>query len=156
MPIPTILNPKINLIQPLRRSLKKTRLFFGIPFLLICLGCIHLISHYDPVTYKGLTDVKAETALFLENVSGDKPYSEYAANFADLQLQVEKIYEYEKGKKLNADTLAQISEIRAMIQDMMNLYKEKNKLSVLYLQEKKKQLETAFDLAIATEDSKSR
>ena len=126
------------------------------PLMVVWIGCVHLIADYDQVTYKSLTDLKAETMLFLEKVNADQPYAEYAAKFDDLQLQLEKVYQYEKGKKLNSDTIGQITEIRTMLQETMDRYKEQNKLSSFYLQEKIKQLETAFDLAISTENSKSR
>ena len=139
-----------------RGRLKKAQPVLLVPFLLLWVGCVHLIANYDPITYKGLTDLKAETMLFLENMDAGKPYAEQTQRFEDLQLKIEKVYEYEKGKKLNNDTIAQLSEIRTMIQEITTRYKEQDTLSSFYLEEKKKQLETAFDLAIATESSKSK
>jgi hypothetical protein len=136
-----------------RCGLKKGFIPF-VPFLLLWAGCVHLIANYDVVTYKGLTDLKAETMLFLENIDGGKPYSEYAGKFEDLQLQIEKVYEYEKGKRLNDDTIAQVGEVRAMLQEMIKRYQEQNQLNSIYLQEKKQQLEAAFDLTITTENLK--
>lgn len=124
------------------------------PVLFLWVGCVHLIAGYDSVTYKSLTDLKAEMMVCLEKADPAQPFSEHAQKFEELQLDIEKVYEYEKGKKLNTDTIAQISEIRTMFQDLTARYKEQNQLSAFYLQEKKDQLETAFDLAIATENSK--
>lgn len=139
-----------------RNFLRKAPAVWLAPFLFLWIGCVHLIANFDPVTYKSLTDLKAETILFLQNIDETKPYAEYAAKFDDLKLQMEKIYEYEKGKNLNNDTIAQISEIRTMIQDLVTRYKGQNKLSPVYLEEKIKQLEQAFALTIATENFKSK
>jgi hypothetical protein len=126
------------------------------PLLLVWAGCVHLVAYYDAVTYKGLTDLKAETMLFLENIDGGRSYSDYASKFEDLRLQIEKVYEYEKGKRLNDDTIAQVGEIRGMLQEMIKRYQEQNQLGAFYLQEKGQQLETAFDLAITTENLKMK
>ena len=127
-----------------------------LPLLLFLASCMHLIVNYDPVTYKSLTDLKAETMLFFTEMAPTKPYAENTAKFEDFKLKVEKIYEYEKGKKLNNDTIAQVTEIRSMINDMMTLYKQQDHLSEFYVKEKKNQMEKAFDMAIATENSKMK
>ncbi len=150
------LNPPLDLVRNKRSIDRKVISAIVIPVLFFMLGCVHLIANYDPITYKSLTDLKAETGLFLKNVAGDKPYSEYALKFADLQLTMEKVYEYEKGKKLNNDTIAQVTEIRNMIDGVITLYKNQNRLTPGYLKEKKEQLESAFDLAIRTENTKSK
>jgi hypothetical protein len=137
----------VNRLQRVAPVLLALVLFFGV-------GCVPLIAGYDPVTYKGLTDLKAEMMVCLEKVDPAQPYSESAKKFEDLQLGIEKVYEYEKGKKLNTDTIAQIAEIRDMFHDLTGRYKEETHLSAFYLQERKGQLQTAFDLAIATENSK--
>lgn len=139
--------------RPVNRF-RKTAPVLLAPVVFLWVGCVHLIAGYDPVTYKSLTDLKAEMMVCLEKADPAQPYSEHSQKFEELQLDIEKVYEYEKGKKLNTDTIAQISEIRTMFQDLTARYKEQNQLSTFYLQEKKGQLETAFDLAIATENSK--
>ena len=135
---------------------KTSRALNLLPFLFFLASCMHLIVNYDPVTYKSLTDLKAETMLFFDAMGTNKPYVENAAKFEDFKLKVEKIFEYEKGKKLNNDTIVQVTEIRKMLNDMMALYKQQDHLSELYIKEKRSQLEKAFDIAIATENLKMK
>ena len=149
-------SPTMDCVRNPKSIYHRTKSVILIPFLFFLIGCVHLIANYDPITYKSLTDLKAESMLFLEQVSVDKPFDEYASKFEDLRLKMEKVYQYEKGKKLNNDTIAQVSEIRGMINGMITLYKNQNHLSPGYLKEKKEQLENAFDLAISTENIKNK
>ncbi len=127
-----------------------------LPLVLFLASCMHLIVNYDPVTYKSLTDLKAETMLFFAEMAPNKPYAANTTQFEDFKVKIERIYEYEKGKKLNNETIAQVTEIRSMINDMMTLYKQQDHLSEFYVKEKKAQIEKAFDIAIATENSKTK
>ena len=156
MQIQMTFDPPVDLLRNRKSIYRKAKSIVVIPLLFFLIGCVHLIANYDAITYKSLTDLKAQTSLFLVQIFGTKPYAEYAAKFEDLQLQVEKIYQYEKGKKLNNDTIFEVSEIRNMINAIITLYKSQDKLSPGYLKEKKEQLEKAFDLAIATESTKSK
>lgn len=146
----------ITLVRRPRLKINRIPAFALTPFLILWMGCAHFIANYDPITYKSLTDLKAEIVLFLEKVDPVKPYTEYAPQFEDLKLKLEKVYEYEKGKKKNDDTIAQITEVRTMLHDLVALYKEQNKLNAFYLDEKKKQLATALDIVITTENSKTK
>ena len=156
MQIQMTLDPPVDFSRNRKSLYRKVTSGMAISFLFFLIGCVHLIANYDPITYKSLTDLKAESMLFLEQVSVDKPFDEYASKFEDLRLKMEKVYQYEKGKKLNNDTIAQVSEIRGMINGMITLYKNQNHLSPGYLKEKREQLENAFDLAISTENIKNK
>ena len=156
MQIQMTLDTPVDFSRNRKLPYRKVTSSIAISFLFFLIGCVHLIANYDPITYKSLTDLKAGSMLFLEQISPDQSFSEYAAKFEDLQLQMEKVYQYEKGKKLNNDTISQVSEIRGMINSMITLYKNQNHLSPGYLKEKREQLENAFDLAISTENIKNK
>lgn len=88
--------------------LKKVVMITGGLLAIIITGCAHLVSYYDAVSYKNLTDLKGEIKIFLDACSktiakGDKSLS----TIDSLLLTSAKAYEYEKGKQLNDDTIAQ-------------------------------------------------
>jgi hypothetical protein len=117
-------------------------------------GCVHLVSDYDAWTYRSLTDLKAETLLFLDVVRDNPKATGLGQKLEDLKLAAGKAFEYENGKAVNSETIAQLIEIRKLIDGMARLYQEQGALSPDYLKEKRVQFERAFDAAIATENLK--
>lgn len=137
--------------KPVRLSAKAVSF---ICFLSVFIGCAHLISYYDPVSYKNLVDFKAETLLLIDNISASPSQLNYTGKLEELKSNIEKASEYEKGKQLNDDTIAQFAEIIKMVDGIVLTLKEKQSLSPVYLKEKRLKFEKAFDMAIGTEESK--
>lgn len=123
-------------------------------FLSAFIGCAHLIAYYDPVSYKKLVDFKTETLLLIDNISASPSQLNYVGKLDELKSNLEKASEYEKGRELNDDTIAQFAEIIKMVDGIVLTLKEKQKLSPVYLKEKRLKFEKAFDMAIGTEESK--
>lgn len=138
-------------------------------------SCVHMVSYYDSLSYKNLTDLKGETRVFFEScqttiAAGDKALEKIDG----FVLSSSKAYEYEKGKDLNDDTVSQLEIIGDTIQDVKLRYasnKYKNDsckavgkgevsdestgcLTIGYCTGKWRVLETAFDIAISTEKLK--
>ena len=72
------------------------------------------------------------------------------------RVECSKGLEYEKGKSKNDDTVKQWEEINSLISEVVVRFKKdgENKLSPGYCKGKWKVLDTAFDIAIATENGK--
>lgn len=155
--------------------MKYINLCISLAAALIVGGCIHLVSYYDSLSYKNLTDLKGETKVFFEScqkeiAKGDESLS----TINGFVLSSSKAYEYEKGKDLNDDTISQLKTIEKTITEVKSRY-AKNKydgqsctaradgeaadvssgcLTIGYCVAKWKVLATAFDIAISTEQSK--
>jgi len=117
-------------------------------------ACGHWASYYDLTSYKNLTDLKAETAVFMDQLQKEADQKALLPVLRELRLNTEKAYEYERGKSGNANTIAQLEEIRAMIAGLADLLMKKDRLPPEYLEPKRAALAQAFDLAIQTEASK--
>lgn len=133
-------------------------------------GCVHLVSYYDAISYKNLTDLKGEMKVFFDRAAKDGAHGESDLNILkDFKIKISKAYEYEKGKKLNDDTVAQFKELDKFLDETLANYPtrtwnsenkcespaaespEKGCLTSTYCDLKWKVLETAFDIAITTE-----
>lgn len=125
---------------------------FLLPFLLA--GCIHLVSYYDSQSYKNLTDLKASASILFDNLAQDPTGNGVKTELDSFRLDLEKAYEYEKGKDKNQDTIVQVSTIRDIYDGLLQLLKTQGKLSAVYIGEKKTQVMDAFDIAIKTEKEK--
>ena len=116
------------------------------------------ITYYDATTYTQLTSLKAEITTLVESFD-TKPYPENESKIDTTTLNFKKAYEYEKGKgEPNSDTTKQFEQIYGLYIDDVKEYKEEGPgtLGPKYFQEAAVVLGQAFDIAIATENSKNR
>lgn len=118
------------------------------------------ISYYDATTYTQLTSLKAETTTLVESFDS-KPYAENQAKIEATTLNLEKAYEYEKGKaEPNSDTTKQFDKIKELFMDDVKEYKGKESghetLGPKYFKEASVVLGQAFDIAISTENLKNK
>jgi hypothetical protein len=125
----------------------------------VCIAsCAIPISYYDVTTYQNLTDLKAETTMLVKSFDT----VEFAQNEARIQvvhLDFLKAYEYEKGKGAdNSATMTQFAKILALFEDDLSEYQQNGSrtLGAKYFGEAAIVLGQAFDIAIATENSKNQ
>ncbi len=86
-------------------------------------GCA-FVSHYDSLSYKQLTDLKGETKVFFDNCKLEGASGEKALlTLGKFKVNSSKAYEYEKGKSLNDDTVAQLEIIDNTMTDVIKRYK---------------------------------
>lgn len=135
-------------------------LFLGAILLLLTLsGCSGIpISYYDATTYTQLTSLKAETTLLVESFD-TKPAGENESSIEQVTLSLRKAYEYEHGKgDPNSDTSKQFEKIMTLFNDDVKDYREDGPgaLGKKYFHEASVVLGQAFDIAIATENSKNK
>jgi len=145
----------------------------GILASLLIIGCVHFVSYYDSVSYKNLTDLKGGMKVFFEACQNNIAKGEKALGTLDsFVITSAKAYEYERGKQLNDDTVQQWEIIEKTVSEVRSRY-EKNKISakgctarntgteastgcltIGYCKGKWMALESAFDIAISTEQLK--
>lgn len=119
-------------------------------------GCFHLISDYDIYTYRSLTELKGEMKVafkkFGENgASGEDDLKTLQAFW----VKISQALEYEKGKKLNNETIAQFTILDKTIREVIERFElEESGFSAGYAKAKWMILENAFDIAIKTESNK--
>ena len=139
----------------------------------IVLSACSFVSHYDSMSYKQLTDLKGAMKVFFENCQNDGASGEAAFyKLNDFKKKSAQAYEYEKGKKLNDDTVAQLKIIDKTVSGVIDIYKsnimeggecksresgggiEGGCLKPVYCKAKWKIFAEKFDIAIATENLK--
>ncbi len=135
-------------------------LFASIILILLTLsGCSGIpISYYDATTYTHLTSLKAETTLLVESFD-TKPANDNEDGINQTTLNLRKAYEYEYGKgNPNSDTSKQFKIIMDLFSNDVKDYREDGPgaLGVKYFSEASVVLGQAFDIAIATENSKNK
>ncbi len=121
-------------------------------------SCAVPISYRDAVTYKNLTDLKAESMTLVESFD-TRPVAANGAAIENVTLEFRKALEYEKGKgKSNNDTIEQLNRIQGLLNDDIKDYRENEngKLGPKYFSEAAVVLGQAFDIAIATENLKNK
>lgn len=124
--------------------------------LVFCAGCFHLISDYDIHTYRALTGLKGEMKVafeeFGENGASGNNDLETLRSFL---VKISQALEYEKGKNLNDDTIAQFTILDETVKEVFERFEANgNQLSAGYAKAKWMVLRSAFDIAIKTEGSK--
>jgi len=119
-------------------------------------GCAIPITYHDAITYKNLTDLKAEAVMLVETFD-TRPVAQNEAAIENVTLELRKAQEYEKGKS-NNDTIKQLDEIQKLLNQDMADYRENGNatLGPKYFQEAARVLGQAFDIAISTENLKNR
>jgi hypothetical protein len=124
-------------------------------FALLIYGCQY-VSYFDSISYKNLTDLKGEMKVAFQSFSVNGAGGEQdLGTLKKFKIESSKGYEYEKGKNKNDDTIAQWKIIDSLVEETVQRFKsQNNELSAGYCEAKWEILETAFDIAIATENGK--
>lgn len=122
---------------------------------IILLAC-DTMSHFDAFSYKETISTKVE-ALDIMNFATEK-YSKHEKEIHDLNLNLQKIYEYEKNRPKNVET-TKMWEI--LLNPEKNLYggflkrwQNDTTLNKFFIDEAKVQVAEAFDMIIDLENGK--
>ncbi len=121
-------------------------------------SCSVPISYRDAITYKNLTDLKAEAMTLVETFD-TRPVDQNEAAIESVTLEFRKALEYEKGKgKTNNDTVKQLEEIQKLLNEDIKDYRENGNATLgrKYFHDTAEVLGQAFDTAIATENLKNK
>ena len=144
-------NPRIGLKSIALRELTTVS---ACAFLAAC----SLIANYDQVAYEHATDAKVDTLALMGKAAGS--YDDHQKEVDALVRQLDKAYEYDRGRPLNKITIDQWDILRDPNRDLvggfLKMWKAKGSLSATFVSEKKIQIGKAFDQIIALESGKQK
>jgi hypothetical protein len=139
----------------LRRFRGRLSAFQCFSVALILAGCATMATK-DQVAYDKQTSCKADVLQLIDKAT--TPYDDNKDVINAVVLNVERAYEYDAGRPLNKITIDQWNIIRDPSRNtfagFVKLWKEKGRLSAVYVTEKKKQIGAAFDQIIQLESGK--
>ncbi len=139
------------------RLIRVSALSCLLPLVLCLAGCalfMKPLAYYDATTYKNLTDLKPEIAFLYDSFAGDSVVD--ASGAAAVRLKLAQMYEYEKGKRGNAETARQIQIIQGMFDRHFRDRITSGKWNEAHMSNLKENISDAFDSAIRTEGTKNR
>lgn len=137
------------------RKFNRIQNIFTLLIFVIVLNACQYVSYFDSVSYKNLTDLKGEMKVAFTNFSSTGAKGESDLNtIKRFEIEISKGYEYEVGKQLNDNTVAQWKIINDFINETIKRFEENDGLSAGYCKGKWMILNKAFDIAISTENEK--
>jgi hypothetical protein len=124
-------------------------------FLLAFAAC-STISTYDQTAYLQAVNTKVDALALMAKAV--EPYTNYRNEVAQFLIELDKAYEYERGRPLNTDTIKQWNILRNPAGDLLGGFlkewKDEGKLLPVYVERKRAQIGTAFDQIIQLESGK--
>ena len=122
---------------------------------MVATGC-STISTYDQAAYQQAVNTKVD-ALTLMGKATDL-YQNHQSDVASFQIELQKAYEYERGRPLNTITLKQwevlVDPDRDLLGGFLKEWKESGRLLPVYVKDKQDKISVAFDEIIQLESGK--
>lgn len=122
------------------------------------LAACSLISPYDQTAYEKATAAKAEALALMDRATSS--YSAQRREIEAVSLDLDKAYEYDRGRPRNAETIEQWEILRDpdghLFGGFIRRWREKGSLNADYITEKKRDIAEAFDQIIGLERGKRR
>ncbi len=135
--------------------MRTLRLTVSIAALSALVGC-STISTYDQAAYEHATDAKVDALALMSKATSD--YGAHQSEIAAVQLELEKAYEYDKGRPLSEITLKQwdllLNPDHDLFGGFLRDWKRKGQFKPVALAEKKQQVAKGFDQIIGLESGK--
>jgi hypothetical protein len=128
----------------------------GLLCILGLLGCASTISTYDQYAYVQTTNLKVE-ALALMDKAVDS-VSKYIPAIEDIEMKLNKAYEYEKGRQKN-EISTQMWEIlkspdKHLLGGILKRWRDEKQLGAGFIANEKKIIGEAFDIIAELESKK--
>jgi hypothetical protein len=121
-------------------------------------ACSSLIATYSQTAYEQATSIKAESLVLLNKAT--EPYNQHAQEVAALMLNVDKAYEYAKGRPKNEVSTEQWEKMKDpnsnLLGGFLKRWKEQGQLSPAFVKEAGIQIAKAFDQIIELESGKNK
>lgn len=119
-------------------------------------GCSALIDKYDPIAYQNATSIKVESLALMDKATS--PYSENEAGVEDIKLKIDKAFEYANGRPKNEIVTEQWKIMNDpsgnLLGGFLIRWKDKGKLSEVFITEAKTNVSLGFDQIIGLESGK--
>ncbi len=120
---------------------------------LLSAGCASLIAKYDKIAYQQVTSIKVDSLAIMEKAVEKYPVHE--ACVYELMIEIEKAYEYAKGRPKNEIVTRQWEILkdpdRHLLGGFISRWKNKGQLSTVFVREAKNNIAKAFDQIIGLE-----
>ena len=146
-------NPRPSALRfPVRRLLLSV-----VPALVLVLTACSTIAPYDQAAYEHATSSKAEALLLMDRATTS--YSQNTDKIDAVILDLNKAYEYDKGRVRNQFTVKLWTELLSpdnLFGAFIHQWKSKGQLHPGYIEVKKKDVEDAFDQIIQLEQGKQK
>lgn len=116
-------------------------------------GCASLIAKYDKVAYQQATSLKVDSLIIMDKAV--EQYSEHEKAIGDLNIKIEKAYEYARGRPKNEIITGQWEMLkdpnRHLLGGFLKRWQDKGRLSTVFVKEAKGNVSKAFDQIIGLE-----
>jgi len=116
-------------------------------------GCSSIIAKYDSIAYHQATSLKVESLAVMDKAV--EQYTKHENMVNELKINVEKAYEYAKGRPKNEIITKQWGIVkdpnRNLLGGFIKRWKEKGRLSVVLVNEAKGNVSKAYDQIIGLE-----
>ena len=139
---------------------KRTRSIFAGALLVATalLFACSTIATFDQVAYDKATGAKAEALALMDKATDS--YSAHVKEIESVSLTIDKAYEYDRGRMLNAITVQQWQILRDpgrnLFGGFLRRWREKGSLRPDYIAEKKPDIAEAFDQITGLEIGKRK
>lgn len=146
-------------MQPIKADKRfrfRFRFKFGFPILLLALAACSYIAPYSQFAYQQATSLKVDVLALMNKAT--EPYASHAADVSDLVTEVEKAYEYAKGRPKNELSAKQWQILkdpdRHLLGGFLKRWKAESTLSPVFIKEAKGLVGDAFDTISGLESGK--
>lgn len=130
------------------------------PFLLIALTCLQACvttAPFDQYAYAQTTAAKVEAMDLISNATAS--YSDFAGKAKEMELKLQKIYEYEKNRPKNGITVKMwelmLDPEKRLYAGFMKRWQTESKLSKTFVEEAGKLIGSGFDKIAELESKKT-
>lgn len=141
-------------IKPDKRL--RFRFEFILPMLLLVLAACSYIAPYSQFAYQRSTSLKVDALALMDKAT--EPYAAHAAEVSNLVTEVEKAYEYAKGRPKNELSTRQWQILkdpdRHLLGGFLRRWKAESTLSPTFIKEAKGLVGDAFDTISGLESGK--
>jgi hypothetical protein len=143
--------------SPLANKFVRLPYLVAIPTCALLAACT-LIARSDQAAYEHATSAKVDTLTLISKATTS--YDQHQKEVEALTTQLDKAYEYDRGRQLNKITITQWDILRDpnrnLVGGFLKMWKAKGTLSATFVAEKKRQIADAFDQIIQLESGKIR
>ncbi|AEB09556.1 hypothetical protein [Desulfobacca acetoxidans] len=142
------------------KELQRTRCFLGLLVIILTvgLGGCATISPYSATAYEQATSLKAEALVLMGKAT--EPYSQHQTQVEALKLNLEKAYEYAKGRPKNELSIRQWEILkdpeRHSLGGFLKRWQQESSLRPAFVQEAKELVADQFDAIIGLESGKPK
>ncbi len=124
-------------------------------FALLTAGCT-TTAMFDQYAYVEATSIKVDALSLIDRSSGN--YADFAKEVEELNVRIEKTYEYEKHRP-NNEISTQLwtllkSPDKNLLGGLLKKWRADSKLNEIFAKESKTQISDAFDIIIELESKK--